>query len=205
MGFRDEMSKDKGDILVQCMYNILFLNDIVCGAVVDMCGELKHSHIYRHEIKREADKVNRERKRYESMMHDIVKAYESDYADMNDTYTELLSQDLMILRVAVKDYLDKSNKENSGLLSHIYYTTILSKLSCEVFDNRREFAFRAGALNSQGSMDYLRLTSLAQCCKRLADSVGYSDDNKPCDKVQLALDVLINKLADGERVKKAIV
>lgn len=203
MGFRDEMSKEKGDILVQCMYNILFLNDIVCGAVVDMLGQLKHSDVYHHEIKREAEKVNRERRRYESMMHDIVKAYEADYADMNDAYTESLSQDLMILRIAIKDYLDKDGREDSDLISHIYYTCMLSRLSCEVFDNRRDFAFRAGALG-EDSMDYLRLTNLTQCCKRLADKVGYSDNNRPCDKIQLALDVLINKLADGERVKKAI-
>lgn len=204
MSFRDEMSQEKGDILVQCMYNILFLNDIVCGAVVDMVCEIKDTQYYRQEIKREVQKIDRERKRYEGTMHSIVKAYEQDYADMNESYTELLDSDLKILWISIKDYLDKSKRGDSTLMSHIYYTTILSKLSCEVFDNRRDFCFRAGALG-EGSMDYLRLTVLATCCKRLADMMGYSDGNHPCDRVQQALDVLINKLADGERVKKAIV
>ena len=204
MGFRQEMSEDKGDILVQCMYNIIFLNDMVCGGIVDMMGELKRSHLYRQSIKREATKVDKERRRYESMMHGIVKAYEADYADMNDAYTELFQQDLMILRLSIKDYLDKVNAKDSALLSHIYYCRILSKLACEIFDNRRNTAFRAGALG-EGSMDYLRLSNLSQCCCKLADIVGYSNDNRPCDRVQMALDVIINKLADGERVKKAIV
>ena len=198
------MSKEKGDVLVQCMYNILFLNDIVCGSIIDMLSELKISKIYRQEVKREATKVDRERKKYESMMFDIVKAYQADYADMNEAYTEGLSSDLTILRLSIKDYLDKVNSKDSVLLSHIYYCRILSKLAVEIFDNRRNTAFRAGALG-EGSMDYLRLGTLAQCCGRLADLVGYSDDNRPCDSVQLALDVLINKLADGERVRKAIV
>lgn len=204
--FRSSMSKKTADMVSQCTYNIMFLNDMVCSCVVDTYSVLKGSCICKHNIKRWAEKMNAERKRYENMMHDIVKdSFENEFATMNENYSEAFENDLNVLLFAIKNFLDKKGRKHSLMEAHVYRTKILSELSVLVFDNRMNIVKIQPDLPSWVGLNYLRLTDLCKICDNLAREVGYYADKERCEEVQNAINIIINKLADGDIVMQSLV
>ena len=109
--------KQHESLVVVTTYNILYTNDIVCSNVIEMMSELKKSKLYKNEVKMYANKVEKERKKYESLINRILSDTCSFFADANDTFVADIQKHVDVLYYAIKNVFDKNSIENSSLIA----------------------------------------------------------------------------------------
>ena len=146
-----------------------------------------------------------ERKRYESMMHDIVKdRFEQDFADMNDAYTESFHKDLQLLLFSIKGFLDKKKIEDSFVKAHVYRTLIMSNIAVHIFKHRQKEIMALRTAPCWASLDFLNLDKMHYLCDELARLMGYYEVKGYCENTQKVVDIIIDKLSDGQLVFNAL-
>lgn len=200
-----QMKRKEAEDLSQMTYNIIFLNDMVLNCFIDMKAEVKSSGYYRHKVKQTLNKAEAERKRYESMMHDIVKdRFEQDFADMNDAYTESFHKDLQLLLFSIKGFLDKKKIEDSFVKAHVYRTLIMSNIAVHIFKHRQKEIKALRTVPCWASLDFLNLDKMHYLCDELARLMGYYEVKGHCENTQKVVDIIIDKLSDGQLVFNAL-
>ena len=112
-----DVVKQHESLVVVTTYNILYTNDIVCSNVIEMMSELKKSKLYKNEVKMYANKVEKERKKYESLINRILSDTCSFFADANDTFVADIQKHVDVLYYAIKNVFDKNSIENSSLIA----------------------------------------------------------------------------------------
>lgn len=121
----DRMISDNEAIVVGCTYNIMFTNDLVCGAVVEALAGLRKSAMCRHETKKEAGRVEKERKDYERMVNGVVRRSADFFADANDAFTGEVAKHVEVLYWSIKDELDKFQSTHPRRVRPLCFTSLI--------------------------------------------------------------------------------
>lgn len=122
----DEDAKKHGQLFLASMYNIICVNDIVIGLISDAFSIVKKSQLYRNNIKKKMNQVEKMIKAYEKDVNKVVGDRSESYANANDAfYTSELADSIERLRLIFKNEIDKHKEENSNSLSWLEITRVM--------------------------------------------------------------------------------
>lgn len=195
-------------LVLAATYNILFVNDVVIGMVMDCFEVMKKEEQYKHRSKQLMNEVNKELKKYELMVNRVIGPSAEYFANGNDAFCTEVRYYVDSLLFCVKSILDKQQVSNTLLLAHMETTRFTCNIACEKVEswmNKIERADRAFA--RKVSLRYLRLTELKNKIDRLCDFLYNSNHlssqivNSQCE---VAAKILIGKLSDERTIIQAI-
>lgn len=205
--FKQAVMKHKRLVLA-ATYNILFVNDIVTGMVIDCFEVMKKEEQYKHRSKQLMNEVNKELKKYELMVNRVIASSAEYFANGNDAFCTEVYHYVDSLLFCVKSVFDKQQVPNSLLLAHIETTRFTCSIACEKVELWMNKIGRVDqAFARKVSLRYLRLTELKNKIDRLCDylynshHISFQTVNSQCE---VASKILIGKLSDEHAVIQAI-
>lgn len=193
------------DRITVCAYNIMFFNDIAHSSAFDLMSHLKKQPIYRHEIKKIVNTLEKELKKYTSLMKRLSTTREGIfYADICDNMAELIGNDVQKLEYSIKNALDKQKITNSHMLAKIETARCLTWAACINLDMRQKDIRKELPVN----LSEMRLTPIAKQIERLS-SIIYEPNVRNVDFNQdhnclLAFRIIQKKLLNGHKIADCI-
>lgn len=203
----DRVMEQHQDFILMRIYSILCTNDMVCGLIIDAHNSLVHSPLYKMELKRLANIVEKKRRDYEKKICSIIQYHNSEiFANINDSFCdEDMMNSLEMMFYNFKNTLDKYKVENSEILARMELARTMLDYGVKSYEAiRREFISRGiGCIFSY--IDNLCLHELfsiyerMMACLRIGVIVDMNND-----KCKAAFEVVVKKITDIERVARAI-
>lgn len=193
------------DRVTICAYNTMFFNDIAHSSAFDLMAYMKKSPIYRHEIKRVVNTLEKELKKYTSLMERLSTTNDGlFYADMCDNMADFIGDDIIKLEYSIKNALDKEKIENSSMLAKIETARCLTWGACINLDMRERDIRKEIPVD----LSEMRLTSIAKQIERLS-SILYERKPRTVDfnkdtNCMLAYRIIQKKLLNGQKIADAI-
>lgn len=158
-------------LVVVCTYNILFINDICCGQVIEALEALKYTPHFRQKVKQLAGMVKKARHDYEYKLNGIISDKSGFFADANDRFLEEVQHDVEVFYYALKQEMDNLNTQYSSQLARLELARTLCECACLQYDRRMEEMYRKDPRFKGFYMDYLRLTNLSRLMNELIDHI----------------------------------
>lgn len=192
-------------LVVGVTYNILFTNDIVCAAIIDMMSELRNSPLYRHGIKMKARLANEHRHNYELRLNEIINRSSNFFAEANDAFSSRVQPFVDHLYYAIKQEFDNHQHPHASVLARMELARTLATYACIQFDERIRMMRERDPQFACFRVDFLRITAISQAMDRLMEAVPTSctiDLNTT--RVKQAVSALQNKLTDANNIAEAI-
>lgn len=186
-------------------YGILMTNDICIAQVTDGVQMMKRTPYYRHSLKRYLNAAEKEIRRYERTLLEVMGETSWEFADMNDRFDEEVNAAVETLYWQFKQTLDSHGMAYSGEIARFELARTLTEYACRYLDERRRTReMSAGIPGHRLKVDYLRLTELSRLMNRAFDCL-YVDKavDMNTDKCRMAFDVLNRRLGDAEIIAKA--
>lgn len=193
------------DRITVCAYNIMFFNDIAHSSAFDLMAYMKKQPIYRHEIKKIVNTLEKELKKYTSLMKRISTTKDGlFYADICDNMTDLIGDDISKLEYSIKNALDKEKIENSLMLAKIETARCLSWGACINLDMRERDIRKEISVD----LSQMRLTPIARQIEKLS-TILYERKKRTVDFNQdknclLAFRIIQKKLLNGHKIADCI-
>lgn len=195
------------ELVLLSIYNVLFINDMVDGLVIDTFSELKKANLYRHQLKQLSNAMMQERHNYERLVNRCLGDRTGYLADANELYCDEVRRHVSTFTYTIKMQLDKRFVPNAMFLATLETARVLCESACLRLDFWMHHLRKAdSALVRISSIDYLRLTDLCTRLNRLAEeaySVKQRIDLNSDAQCKLARKVLLNKISDDEITRKA--
>lgn len=192
-------------MVIGCTYNVLFTNDIVIGLTIEAVESIRKSPLYRFDIKRKVNIVEKDRLKYERMINKVIGNTSSFFADANDIFLEDIQKHVDILYYSIKREFDKVNLSFSDIIARMELARTLCEFSCLQLDKREEELQEKDKRFKKFGINYLRLTnllrSLSETMKTLNAPCTVNLNTEECTK---AINILSVKLADANTIAKAI-
>lgn len=200
-----DVVKQHENLVVVTTYNILYTNDIVCSNIIEMMSELRKSTLYKNEVKMYANKVEKERKKYESLINRILADTCSFFADANDTFVSDIQKHVDVLYYAIKNVFDKNNIENSALIAKMELARTLCDFSCAQYKQRIEDLIKVDSKFKLFHIEYMNLETINKYAFIMMRSlnIGKTIDLNT-KEVELAMDVLARKLSNADIIANSI-
>lgn len=200
-----DVVKQHESLVVVTTYNILYTNDIVCSNVIEMMSELKKSTLYRNEVKMYANKVENERKKYESLINRLLADTSSFFADANDTFIADIQKHVDVLYYAIKNVFDKNSIENSSLIARMELMRTLCDFSCAQYKQRIEDLIKVDSKFKLFHIEYMHLETMNKYAFSMMRSLNIGKTiNLNTKEVELAMDVLARKLSNADIIANSI-
>lgn len=180
----------------------MFFNDLAHSLAVELVGYIKKLPIYRHEVKRITNLINKEIRNYTLLIKKIGKT--DFYSNACDNMAETLNTDLQKLEYTIKFALDKAKIENSELLAKIEITRCMAWGACINVDMRERDIKKELPV----TLKDMRLTALARQIENLSNllyngkprTVDFNKDNN----CLLAFRIIQKKLLNGHKIADCI-
>lgn len=208
----DDSSIDIGrsryeSIVALYTYNILFINDICCGQVLDSVHDMGCTPYYRHSFKMYLKAADRERRKYEKTVNSIIRIdYGEFFANCNEKFCEGVDDAIEMLYWQFKQVLDDSRVVYSAEIARFEIARTLCEFACILFDMRmKEIKNGSPRLGGGVSLGYLRMTEVSRLMNLASGHIGIERTvNMNTERCRLAFDILIRKLMDGVIIADAI-
>lgn len=191
------------DRITICAYNTMFFNDIAHSSAFDLMAYMKKSPIYRHEIKRVVNTLEKELKKYTSLMKRLSTTKDGlFYADICDNMADFIGDDVLKLEYSIKNALDKEKIENSSILAKIETARCLAWGACINLDMRER------NIRKEIPVDLSEMRPIAKLIERLS-SILYEHKTRTVDFNQdqnclLAFRIIQKKLLNGHKIADCI-
>lgn len=188
-----------------CAYNLMFFNDIAHSSAFDLMAYMKKLPIYRHEIKKIVNSLEKELKKYTSLMKRLSTTKDGlFYADICDNMNDFIGDDIIKLEYSIKNALDKEKIENSAMLAKVETARCLTWGACINLDMREKDIRKEMPVN----LSDMRLTSIARQIEKLS-SILYERKPRTVDFNQdknciLAFHIIYKKLLNGHKIADCI-
>lgn len=195
------------DMVLPITYNILFVNDISCGLVIDSLSMLKNNNdIFSFKTKMYAKKVDLARACYEKKINTVIgKRCGELFADNNEDFLEEVKKDIDVLYFSIKNVYDKEKMPYSDLLSKLEMTRTILEYSCNMVDNRMKELKGVDDVFNIVNIGYMRLTNLLRLFNLMMDSLkirnGVCLNEKGCN---MSMKVIDTDFSDMDKIYKVI-
>lgn len=193
-------------ILAAVMYNLVCTNDITSGLMLDAHNMLQKNEMYKRSIKAMANRIEQARRKYEKRVNYVMREASWSFSLCNDIYyDEELQKDIEVLYFQFKNELDKKGIQNSDVIARMELARSMLDYSARQFDTRCRAVERDCKMRINDRLQFLDLHGLSSMYDSMMDMIhiGCAVDfnTEMCRK---AFDIVINKLADGERIARAM-
>lgn len=181
------------------MFNVLLVNDIACGTLVEALAALRRSPYYVHDVKRRCGQISRWREDYERRIKYIVGEQGERFMLMCDAYTERLAHDVQVFFFAFKQAYDRDNVPDAELLSRLQLARWFAEIAGCVYVDRLRHEIVRGR-----KYTYLDFRPLARSLGQLIHTHFPASDAIECEDGHTAAAILVRKLSDGGIIADAI-
>ena len=193
-------------LVVLCIYNILFTNDICCGQMIECMQAMKKTPYYRHSFKRYLNEADKARRGYEKIVNSVIRTDLGEFfADCNDRFVEEVNKHVDMLYWQFKQVLDDNALAYSAELARFEVARTLCDYACLQFDSRLDELKEKDPMFKGFTMEYLRLSNVSRLLNLASANLGIREsvdmNTKRCID---AFDVLVRKLTDGRIIADAI-
>ena len=204
----EDMENDSGGLVGALTYITLFLNDQIAGYMFELNDMMKQSQHNRHAVKKILNDMNREIKRYNTVINGTTKDIAEYYADVMARIEEDLKPALETYRFSVSRNLLKHGVagEINSIASYAAVINMLCQTSRITID---EFylKFKGRYRITCNPLSYLKMDRL----EKLSDSLGNAVTPKTihlnlneANDVNMAFEAFSNKLLYGNTLNKII-
>ena len=200
--------KKYGGIAEAATYQVLFTNDLVMCAVVDLKDLIRNSEFNKYSIKKNMNSVSFESARYEKLTARVIAGNISFFADANEKFQDGIQSYVNTFLYSIKNVFDKERTSNAALYSQLEYTTTLCGIAVAQIERNTNYLRSVDPFFNRFSLDYLSLKKVLFGLKNIEREMGKKitkkvdlDSDKNC---KLALNILIKKLADSDIISAAI-
>ena len=193
-------------IVVLCMYNILFTNDIACGQVIESVQDMKKTPYYRHLFRHYLNGAEKARKGYEMTVNEVIGIDRGEFfADCNDKFVEEVNKHIEMLYWQFKQELDNKGVKHSAELARFELARTMCDYACLQFDERIDELRKQDKRFNGFTLEYLKLDNVRRLMNLASENlkVGKTVDMNT-ERCKAAFDVLIRNLSDAENIAKAI-
>lgn len=193
------------DRITVCAYNLMFFNDIAHSAAFDLVSYMKKQPIYKREIKKIVNTIEKLLKKYTSLMKTLSTTSDGVfYANICDNMTDILDGDVVKLEDSIKNVLDKNKIDNSAMLAKIETARCLCWGSCINIDMRQSDIRKEIPVD----LSDMRMTAISHQIELLAD-ILFSNKPRTVDfnkdeNCLLAFRIIQKKLLNGQYIADCI-
>jgi hypothetical protein len=200
------------NLMTAITYNILFANDIACGAVVQFVSDIRKSPSYRHDVKRRVNGIETFRRRYEQSIKHIVGDKMEYYMEACDEFTTGLEHDIRIFYITIKQALDNQRYDDSETIARMQWSRAMVQAAAQVWIDRTEevadlnlFPPLRTLRQVRERLSYLNLNPLRKQYAQLIENHFAQSDFITCPEGQKAFDIICRKLYDAKSVLAAAI
>lgn len=193
-------------LVVLCIYNILFTNDICCGQVIECLHAMRRTPYYKQTFKRHLNEAEKARKEYERVVNSVIGSDRSEFfADCNDKYTEEVNRHVEMLYWQFKQELDDNGIAYSSEIARFELARTLCDYSCIQFEERISELRKKDKQFNGFTLEYLKLDNVARLMNLASDNLRIGKTvNMNTERCTSAFDVLVRKLSDADNIANAI-
>lgn len=197
---------DHRALIVATTYNIIFSTKVAANAIYALSNHLAESGLLKHIVKKQLNDLLRVTRNFEKICYSVYGARTKFLEESVARVTDEIGFDIEKLFFSIKMYLDKHNVENSAVLSRMEQARTLISLSVEIHKTRMR---RVREINPDlPTLDYLCMDKILRFADILSATLNQNiqkvinlNDDPNCT---LAVTVIDNKLANEERIARAI-
>ena len=205
----DQFVRD--ELIIASIYNLLFLNDLTCGAWIDVLGDLKvKESLYAKNKKAKilVKELGVDFRKYERMINDVIGFDRADfYSSANQHIEDAVKGDLKIFYHSCKQVLDNHKIEESALYAKLIVVRSMADYSACC--HKRHLAAINERYPGKGKqLNYLSMYMISEKLNCLVRELSKKqDDNIDLNEeknVVLAFKILTDKLSDCNIIADAI-
>lgn len=190
--------------------NILFVNDVLCGIIVDLGQDLKQDGLLKREVKMLYNQLTAERTKYEKTINRSTGAEcMEQFADQQEHFYEGVRHDLQVAYYTVKSECDRLRVPASSSMTRLHQARLVSRASidiCKVWEERMHKYLPEKF--SAYSIRNLRLESVYGCIKKLhallfTPYLKKFGEEEVADGSMKADEILLKRLVDTKLIYSA--
>lgn len=186
-----------------CTFAMLHGNEIGVSLYMDAYEMMIKTPLYRHEVKRNLNLAEMERKKYEKMINNLVSSNSYFFAESNDKMDDEIRHLESVFYFQIKQELDRHKTAYSAALARLVEAGIMLSASLNTHDEAIDYISKTGIgyINSE----YLRLTSLSSYVAKAVELIPYTGKIVLDTKIiTTAYNNLINTMCSAEIIDKTI-
>lgn len=181
------------EVLVQAMA------DLFTAQVVEVVSMLKKSTLYKRTMKQAVNATAKELKLYSKYFNSRLVDPKA-FADLAGLIEDELENDMQLLRIAIKNTLDKRQVEYSDIYTQLEYTVTLGCMSIAITDRvSKDFNARVKDIRPTKLV-----TALGKVAEAMRKTAGYGVDLRVDEDIVAFIVRLSNKMCSGEMFFKLI-
>lgn len=128
------------NIISMATANMLFVNDVLCGIIVDLGQDLKQDGLLKREVKMLYNQLTAERSKYEKIINRSTGAECMDqFADQQEQFYDGVKHDLQVAYYTVKSECDRLKVPASSSMTRLHQCRLVSRAAldiCDVWEER---------------------------------------------------------------------
>lgn len=159
--------KEYENIVSMATANMLFVNDVLCGIIVDLGQDLKQDGLLKREVKMLYNKLTAERSKYEKIINRSTGAEcMDDFADQQETFYDGIKHDLQVAYYTVKRECDRLRVPASASMTRLHQCRLVCRAAldiCQVWEERmhsilpdKYSCYTIHGLRPEGMYGYIR-------------------------------------------------
>lgn len=203
----------KSEQLSVITHNILFANDLACGAVVQAVADARKSPLCRYRFRQRINAIEKERRDYEHRIQYVVESKADYYMEACDQFTEKVERGIRIFFISIKQTLDRNRTEHSMLIARLQWARAIVQLAVQIWNDRTEeiaaldlmpdFLKCRGITNVRRHLDYLNLGKLRTIMGQLLDEYFDESNYMECPDGQTMFNLIDRYMHDYQAVVRA--
>lgn len=154
------------------IHNISAVNDICCSLMIETNDAITKSNIYKHEVKKIAKEIDRERAKYEKVINYTLRNYSDEFAESNDVfYDEYMQQCVKDLNRLFCEKIKMHNIPNADLMAMIETTRTMIDFACAQYKLRQEEFKLHGIEHIMKRLESMDISHILRLYEKLMDNI----------------------------------
>lgn len=177
------------------------VNDLLTGLCVDAANKIKATPYYKHKVKKLTNTLMAARQRYDLSTMSFFKRDGITVLDFFDAQNGELSQDIEMLRLNIKNDIDKANVPYSNELSYLMLAEVMGHYASGFYDMAvRTLRMKAGMIMSETYNPHSVWQSITALIREFGKVLGINALKIEMSECVLkTFDILTDKLQDLRR------
>lgn len=191
---------------------LTFGNDIASGAMVDALDSIKASGFYKKECKQYVNKAFREYDHFEMALKDLDITTFYNLMACADKLQDYISNDVYLLKMSFKNYLDKFGISQSEMLANIHVARVLLDRAVKAYSEYFKSVSKQIGYDISPYMEILRIdgvfkwwNEMSECMTQKVDNTDLVINFNEDENCILAVKVINDKLSDFGKLNDIII
>jgi hypothetical protein len=178
-------------------YPVYFCNDVVLGRVIDTIAIIRASEIYRHEIKKLTNELEKKVRLYQRQFNNALVDAEA-FSIASQYIDDEISADVTKLYYSIKNQLDKDKRLHTDVFAHAEVMMCMIIMSVQLADRLK----KEGAYRSYRTRMTAILANAMQLCNRIYFVCG--TDDTLSKTAETALTIIAHRFLDSDMIGRAM-